>query len=419
MVFVVWWIACGGPPSQSAGSDTGGPPRDCVAAEIDEAGGVLEHGAARLEVPAGALGLVQEVRLCREPTTRPLVIGSAWEVGPPELQLVIPARLAIVHDDVRERLAHLFVPAADGSPRRVLEPERPVVGTVAGEVYRPGEAFAALDARITAPYVAAEGPIPLDLLFVVDNSHSMAQEQEALGARYGELHQALVDMAVDFHVGVTTTDLASNEVGSGGTLVRVDDLAWVGVSTVNPTDVFGRMAAVGTSGSSIEKGRGAAYTALELLRTNPANAGFRREDAALAVVMVTDEDDDTQDFLITIDEFVAWLADTSPRGTVFAVVEPATAGSYPTLAEATGGWMVGLSTTDWGFAAMAAHAVERPSPMRLPGPIVAETLEVWRVRAGTEPVRIPSGAVHYEPGTVWIDVDVEDPSDVVLLFETE
>ena len=86
---------------------------------------------------------------------------------------------------------------------------------------------------------------------------------------------------------------------------------WVDEDTVDPINVFGAMARLGTSGSSSEQGLGATYTALETLR-DTYNNGFLRDESDIHVVVLSDERDQTPGNLITGDEFVDWFDNLRP-----------------------------------------------------------------------------------------------------------
>lgn len=146
----------------------------------------------------------------------------------------------------------------------------------------------------------------VDILWVVDSSGSMAPKQARLSANFqGFMGQLLAAQPpLDFHIGVTTTDTDSptsrgalrgfTNVGgkSGNFICRPQggpencDLG----TTTNAAAAFQQMATVGTNGSALERGLYATYLTLN----NPANVGsdkFIRPDAALYVVVVSDEDD--------------------------------------------------------------------------------------------------------------------------------
>ena len=157
----------------------------------------------------------------------------------------------------------------------------------------------------------------LDILFVIDDSESMREEQEALRASLG---RSLVDVLdarfggrPDLHIGVVSTDMGANATipncasSDGGRLqtgagsagceppsgMFIED---IGTGTGRATNyqgtldqALGCMVELGTGGCGFEQPLQAMRRALD--GSNPENAGFLREDAMLAVVFLTDEDD--------------------------------------------------------------------------------------------------------------------------------
>jgi hypothetical protein len=164
----------------------------------------------------------------------------------------------------------------------------------------------------------------LDLLFVVDDSNGMLDLQLALGQSLPRMLDVLSRLdggLPDLHVGVVSSDmgtLASGSptpapsigvVGQGGCVgagldgalqarsaalqarylsdVAAPDGARVRNYTGALPDVLAELVALGAGGCGFEQPLAATRRAL----ANPLNAGFLREDANLAVVLVSDEDD--------------------------------------------------------------------------------------------------------------------------------
>jgi len=123
----------------------------------------------------------------------------------------------------------------------------------------------------------------IDVLWVVDNSPSMVQEQDNIAANFSKFLGFLTRARTDFHIGVTTTDVA----GNGGKLVG--NPAVITTSTPDPAGAFDRNVHVGVGGAALEKGLDAARRTFEL---NPP--GFMRTDAYLYVIFVSDEDDHSE-----------------------------------------------------------------------------------------------------------------------------
>lgn len=175
--------------------------------------------------------------------------------------------------------------------------------------------------NVVAPDYPLSPTNQLDILFVIDDSFSMAAEQRSLVdnfPRFMEVLEGIEGGLPDVHIGVISTD-----VGTGGASPHCDlagdDGALhggPGVSCqVSPPDgsfiideagedgarvrnyaagqtlaeTFSCIAELGTSGCGFEQPLESMWRALD--GSHPANDGFLRENAYLAVVFITDEDD--------------------------------------------------------------------------------------------------------------------------------
>ncbi|MCX4241234.1 hypothetical protein [Paraliomyxa miuraensis] len=155
----------------------------------------------------------------------------------------------------------------------------------------------------------------VDLLFVIDDSGSMADEQANLAASvpgFIEAMRAELAETDGYNIGVVTSDLYIFDVSCGpvsiGNLVTqtggVDSSNNVcspyssGMRFMTENDnldnKFACAAQVGTSGDGDEHPMEAMLTALSPELTDPGmcNEGFLRDDALLVVVIITDEEDD-------------------------------------------------------------------------------------------------------------------------------
>lgn len=124
----------------------------------------------------------------------------------------------------------------------------------------------------------------VDVLVVVDNSASMAEEQENLGQNFDRFLSFLTEASVDFQIGVTTTDI----VNDNGQLKSADGHpAIITNATPDPLAAFSaNVKAKSVGGNAREAGLDAARRALE------RNAqGLLREKAWLFVIFVSDEED--------------------------------------------------------------------------------------------------------------------------------
>ena len=90
----------------------------------------------------------------------------------------------------------------------------------------------------------------VDILWVVDNSESMAQEQTGLGESFDTFIDNLVQSGVDYHVGVVATDATET-----GVLHQADGMpAFIDSTTEDPVAAFKENVKVGTTGARWERG---------------------------------------------------------------------------------------------------------------------------------------------------------------------
>jgi len=151
-----------------------------------------------------------------------------------------------------------------------------------------------------------------DILFVIDNSCSMADNQVEMGIGMWGFVDTLNAAGIDWHAGVTSTDVdATYGDPLAGRLVEIDGVRWSSPELPEERQAsFLQLAtSLGTGGSGSEKGVAATYQAVELLR-DADNKGFRRDDAGLHVIILSDEQDQSDDMrpeLIPLFDFVGWL----------------------------------------------------------------------------------------------------------------
>lgn len=146
----------------------------------------------------------------------------------------------------------------------------------------------------------------VDVLFVVDNSGSMSEEQTNLGNNFQAFIQGAQTWSIDYQIGVTSTDMDKEAGRLIGTPRYVTNGNW---------QAFQTNVKLGTNGSGTEQGLAAAQAALSLPLTSNSsvtcstdaectapdrcydgscggpNRAFVRQDAALEVVFVSDEED--------------------------------------------------------------------------------------------------------------------------------
>lgn len=246
----------------------------------------------------------------------------------------------------------------------------------------------------------------VDVLFVVDNTASMVEEQPRFIAALPAFAQEVLSHGVELHAAVTTTGLSPEsplcpggaQGGEAGRLFPVDG-SRPRVLTHETPELAARLqesAAVGLC-ASVEQGLEAVRRALSAPLVDSAddprtpepadgNLGFLREEAALVVVLVGDEDDHSPD---DVDTYVRFLwarkgAQQPQRVTVYAIAPTAhgcaTSGGagtrYAEVAQRTGGEVLSVCEPDYAplLRAVASRAFsaqdrfplsERPEPRSL------------------------------------------------------
>jgi hypothetical protein len=146
----------------------------------------------------------------------------------------------------------------------------------------------------------------VDVLFVIDNSGSMSDNQRKLGENFPEFMKEFDGSGLDYHIGVISTD--TDDPSHNGKLRPVVETGgkWIDDTFADPVAAFANLAMVGATGSGTERGREACYRAL-VDHADGANAGFIREDAGLHITVVSDEDDSSTANPISKTEFIDYL----------------------------------------------------------------------------------------------------------------
>lgn len=181
------------------------------------------------------------------------------------------------------------------------------------------------EAEIVVPELT---PTPADILFVVDNSASMKDEQELLARNFDRFIQAVAG-DFDLRLAVVTTDLVTDGpdggerdgdyfpdfannfpnqlvINTAPTCAAITPEIPHGcfrgpnpdtrvVTSDMPRDqqvaTFRTNVVVGECGAGLEQGLAAAVKALQRAEAGTCNQGFLRSNANLVVIFVSDEDD--------------------------------------------------------------------------------------------------------------------------------
>lgn len=159
-------------------------------------------------------------------------------------------------------------------------------------------------------HLTQSGKDKVDILWVVDSSGSMSEEQAYLANNFTNFIQAMDQSSLDFQTAVTSTDICRESAPSDPTQIACPTAyngssathlrgSFVGDSnhTVlhrddsNLVSKFQSYTTVGTNGSGFEHGLKASHLAIEKVLAGD-NEPLLRNNSFLAIIVVSDEEDD-------------------------------------------------------------------------------------------------------------------------------
>jgi hypothetical protein len=181
----------------------------------------------------------------------------------------------------------------------------------------------AVDGRMVERFTLTP-PANVDVVLVMDNSASMTPVQTAFAERFDAFFGAADRHGTDWRLGATTTDMS--DLGLRGRLLPP------GVFVAGPgaAAAWATVTTPGNDGSGTEEGLEAAAAAV----SDRVNPGFLRPDAHLAVLIVSDEDDQGEG---DVDDAVSSLRDATDghpeRLTLVGIVSVDAAGNPDTCDE--------------------------------------------------------------------------------------
>jgi hypothetical protein len=149
----------------------------------------------------------------------------------------------------------------------------------------------------------------VDLLFVMDNSGSMQDEQDGLADNFETFITEFASRSLDFHIGIISTDNRTTASvwsrttvggsyygiyndGVGSLLSKYSSYRYLSSATPDFVTKFQNNIRIGITGSGYEMPISTAIKSIEISDSSSEwNYGFFRSSAFLAVIMVTDEDE--------------------------------------------------------------------------------------------------------------------------------
>lgn len=264
----------------------------------------------------------------------------------------------VLERNQRAEVAFRYTPTAYGEQRDVLRllhdaPEGVSEVNLAGR---------GIDASPIVETFHQGTEVAVDILWAIDSSGSMEEEQARLVANLGQFVDYAEGLGADYQMAV----IEAQELESGAGVFRTcaPHPPVVGASYLDNdarNEAFSCMVEVGTMGFATETAAGATRIALERAQSddqtssNP-NAGFLRPHADLAIVAISDEDDQSllPDDVLLDAMFAAKDFDRS-RVRFHAIAGPLPMGCpfanralrYSQMVDATGGMFFGICADDW------------------------------------------------------------------------
>jgi hypothetical protein len=305
---------------------------------IDAAGGTIELGAAIVRFPAGAVTEATQITVTATSASAPdafTAFTPIFELAPGGLALAEAGRIELPFAGASET-ATIFWTNAEGSAYMAL-PTRIENGRAVAEFSHFSRAF--VGSACSGDDCCGRATSALDVLMVMDNSNSMTEEQHALAEQIPRMAEALATGDLDgdgvqdvpavesLRMGIVSSDMGTgghrvptceeSSFGDDGILRTVHGSAGAECPSTGSAyatfedggdpavfaDEVACMAIIGTGGCGFEQQLEASLKALtpstsELRFRDGAvghgdteNSGFLRDDSALAVITVTDEND--------------------------------------------------------------------------------------------------------------------------------
>lgn len=236
--------------------------------------------------------------------------------------------------------------------------------------------------KVKTPVAVKKKQGPVDILFVVDNSKSMQKEQSNMANRISNFIERV--NGLDWRLAIITTDILDKNKTqlSDGRFIKFPNGNYYITSSLSAEEAkfqFGKTIQRPEFGDYREMGIKATYRALQRglspkqndsIYKDSINAGFFRKDAALAVIVLSDEEEaakeDTQTstlFMHKGTELVKYVKSswgeqklfqfhsiiTRPGDPVCSAVADQTPGvAYAELSQLTGGVIGDICASDYG-----------------------------------------------------------------------
>lgn len=144
----------------------------------------------------------------------------------------------------------------------------------------------------------------VDILWVIDNSASMLQHQQHLSDEIPAIVEVLNAIKMDYHMAVVTSSMGGTNPTGGKFL---GDPKFITPSTPDMINQLRSRLVPGQDGSNNERGLESMEKVLSSSYQSGEGRGFLRDDALLAVIVLSDEEDKSQSASSAVNHYKNFL----------------------------------------------------------------------------------------------------------------
>lgn len=220
-------------------------------------------------------------------------------------------------------------------------------------------------------------PQPVDVLFVIDKSCSMADDTLAMNEGLSDFLDYVGEHNLDYHIGVIST--TNEQDRDAGILVPFWEYTFITPQTKSALAVLSGMNIVSAYRGEVEAGIDAVSAAMGPRLRQGENQGFFRYGVPLQIVTITDEEDQSYywtprslvnrlyEYMVEYDTTVYYSAiltmPSSLNSCGFDVVNETVGYRYMEVVERVNGLAIDICENDWSTALEALAEYATPEPV--------------------------------------------------------
>ncbi len=248
------------------------------------------------------------------------------------------------------------------------------------------------------PYAVA----PADVLFIIDASTSMIGYTESLLGTLEGLVDTWMARNIDFHAGVVDID----ESDIQGQLLSIGGRRWSDPLAPTPGSLLRELVDDVPDPSTQEEGRTSTYLALTAMGPGLANDGFLRPGSDLAIILHSDEVDQSDDNPVSTQQFIDYLLALRPDPNLRGFNTIVATEDFHDISVAVGGVVWSVSNEPYGPALDAVTAtIQGNNAFVLTEAPWAPSITAHVVEPDGTEVDLPNDSLDYDSKTNTVDLD--------------